>query len=143
MKMEHHIAASVPVAAGTYLMTSSWIYAVAAFFTGFILDVDHVLDYIREEKKFDMKDMFIKSYKGDFKKLYVIFHAWEYIPLALIAGALSGNMTAALVFSAAYFSHLVPDQLLNNTKPLGYFMTYRIIKKFNMRELFYPPKGNL
>jgi len=138
--MEHHMAVSVPVAAGAYFFTGgSWLYALAAFFTGFLVDVDHVLDYIREMRKFDMKDMFIKSYKGDFNRLYVILHAWEYIPLALIAGAVTGHMTAALVFSAAYFSHLLPDQLMNNTKPFGYFMTYRIMKKFKMSELFYKP----
>ena len=140
--MEHHIAVSVPVAVGAYYFTQSWLYAALAFFTGFLVDADHVLDYIREEGRFDMKDMFIKSYRGDFEKLYVIFHAWEYIPLSFIIGAAAGNLVFPAVFSAAYLAHLLPDQLLNNTRPLGYFLTYRIIKKFRMRELFYPPKGN-
>ncbi len=137
MKAEHHIALSAPVAAGVWFATHSWFYTVMAFLLGFLVDVDHVFDYIREEGKFDWDHMFKKSYDGDFKKLYVIFHAYEYIPLAWIAGFLMNNWTFPAVFTAAYLTHMIPDQLMNNVKPLGYFMTYRIIKKFYWKELFY------
>lgn len=141
MKMEHHMMVTAPIAAGTYYFTHSWLYVAMTLFLGFLVDFDHVFDYVREEHKFDMKDMFIKSYRGDFEKLYVVFHAWEYVPLSFIAGALLDNYTFSVVFSVAYISHLLPDQLMNNTKPLGYFMTYRIIKNFKMTELFNFPKG--
>lgn len=132
---------SAPIAAGTYYFTHSLIYTAMALFLGFLVDVDHVFDYIREEHKFDMKDMFIKSYRGNFEKLYVLFHAWEYIPLAWIAGAIMNNYVFSAVFTVAYASHLLPDQLMNNTKPFGYFLTYRIMKKFVMSEFFNFPGG--
>lgn len=137
MKMEQHIATSVPVAAGVWLATQNWYYTAMAFFLGFLIDADHVIDYIREEKKFDMKHLFEKSYKGDFNHFYVIFHAYEYIPMAWIAGFFMHNYTFSAVFTAAYLSHMIPDQLFNNVKPFGYFLTYRIYKKFVMSELFY------
>jgi hypothetical protein len=84
-----------------------------------------------------MKGLFLKSYKGDFYRLYVIFHAWEYIPLAWLAGYIMNNYTFSIVFSAAYLAHMIPDQLMNNVKPWGYFLTYRIMKKFAMTEIFY------
>ncbi|MCX7698264.1 MAG: hypothetical protein N2114_02215 [Candidatus Goldbacteria bacterium] len=105
------------------------------------MDADHVIDYIREEKRFDFKDMFIKSYLGDFKKLYVIFHAYEYIPLAWLISFLLKDWTFGIVFTISYLSHMIPDQLANNTKPFGYFFIYRFIKKFSMKEQFYFPEG--
>jgi hypothetical protein len=141
MKMEHHMLVAAPVTAGTWYFTHNWYYAAMTIVLGVLIDFDHVFDYIREEKKFDMKDMFIKSYLGDFTHLYVIFHAWEYIPLSWIIGAAAGNFTFSIVFSVSYFSHMLPDQLMNNVRPLGYFLSYRIMKKFVMTEVFYPPKG--
>ena len=137
MKMEQHMAVSAPVAAGAWFTTHNWYYVAMAFFLGFLIDVDHVFDYIREEGKFSMKDMFVKSYKGDFHHLYVIFHAYEYIPLAWLAGYLFHDFTFSIVFTVAYLSHMIPDQLMNNVRPLGYFLTYRIYKKFVMTDLFY------
>jgi hypothetical protein len=137
MKMEQHIAVSVPVAAGTWFMTHNWYYVAMALFLGFLIDVDHVFDYIREEGRFDMRHLFQKSYEGDFRRFYVIFHAYEYIPLAWLAGYLAHNYTFSAVFTVAYLSHMIPDQLMNNVKPFGYFLSFRICKKFVMRELFY------
>jgi hypothetical protein len=137
MKMEQHMLVTAPVAAGTWYFTHSWIYVLMTVALGVLIDFDHVFDYIREEKKFNMKGLFIKSYLGDFEYFYVIFHAWEYIPLAWIIGALINNYTFSTVFSVAYISHMLPDQLVNNVKPFGYFFTYRVMKKFEMRELFY------
>lgn len=128
---------AAPVAAGTYFFTNSWVYTAMTVILGVLVDVDHVFDYIREEHRFDIKDMFIKSYKGDFEKFYCIFHAWEYIPLAWLAGVMLGNFTFPVVFTIAYGAHLLPDQLMNNTRPFGYFLTYRIIKGFRMEELYY------
>jgi hypothetical protein len=139
--MEHHMAVAAPIAAGAYFFTHSWIYAAMAFFTGFLVDVDHVFDYVREEGNFDMGDMFVKSYRGDFKHLYVIFHAWEYVPLSWIIGAAINNYTFSIVFSVSYSAHLLADQLMNNVKPFGYFLTYRIMKGFVMDKFFYFPKG--
>ncbi len=135
------MAVTAPIAAGAWFFTNSWLYAALAVLAGVMVDADHVFDYIREEKKFEMKGMFIKSYKGDFEYLYIFFHAWEYIPLSFLIGALINNYTFSIVFSIAYFAHLLPDQLLNNTRPWGYSLIYRIIQKFEMRKIFYPPKG--
>ena len=137
MKMEHHMITSVPVAAGVWLASHNWYYVCMSLFLGFLVDVDHVFDYIREEGRFNMRHMFEKSYEGDFHHLYVIFHAYEYIVLAWIPVFFTHNCTFSIVFTVAYLSHMIPDQLMNNVKPLGYFLTYRIYKKFVMTEIFY------
>jgi len=131
------MAVSIPLMAGVWLATRSWFYVVMSFCLCVLVDVDHVFDYIREEGRFDMVNMFEKSYDGDFHHLYVIFHAYEYIPVAWIIGFFIHNYTFSAVFTAAYLCHMIPDQLMNNVKPFGYFMTYRIMKKFVYPELFF------
>ncbi|MFP4466499.1 MAG: hypothetical protein ACLFP1_05560 [Candidatus Goldiibacteriota bacterium] len=137
MKASQHAAAAVPVSLGIWALTGNVWYFFMSFFLGFLVDVDHVVDYIREERRFDFKHMFKKSYEGDFKKLWLIFHAYEYVIIAWIAGFLTGNLEFAAVFTAAYLVHMVPDQTANNVHPLGYFITYRMIKKFDMWEIFH------
>ncbi|HDQ26318.1 MAG TPA: hypothetical protein ENN43_06210 [bacterium] len=143
MKMEHHIAVSVPVSLSIWALTGSVWYFLMSLALGFLVDADHVLDYVREEKKFDMKDMFVKSYKGDFKKLYLIFHCFEFVPLVWLAGFFTGSFEFSAVFTIAYLSHMVPDQISNNTKPWGYFFFYRMANKFKMRKIFYVPRGGI
>lgn len=82
MKLEHHIAISVPVSLGVFYFTKSIFYFLFSLAIGILLDTDHIFDYIAEEKKFDLKHMFIKSYLGDFKKIYLFLHAYEYVPVA-------------------------------------------------------------
>lgn len=141
MKMEHHAIITVPVAASTYYFTNSLFYTLLSIFLGFLVDFDHVFDYIREEKRFNFRDMLIKSYLGDFKKLYVIFHAFEYIPVAWAISFIIKDYIFAVVFTVAYLSHMIPDQLSNNVKPFGYFFIYRLIKNFSMKETFNFPDG--
>jgi len=140
MKTEYHMAVSVPVAAGVWYFTGSWIYFLLALFLGVFVDSDHVFDYIREEKKFDFKDMFIKSYKGDFNKLYLFFHCFEFIPLAWVAGYFMNNWVFPAVFTVAYLSHMIPDQFTNNIRPFGYFFIFRAVKGFDMKKIFYFPR---
>lgn len=143
MKLEHHIAISVPVSLGVFYFTKSIFYFLFSLAIGILLDTDHIFDYIAEEKKFDLKHMFIKSYLGDFKKIYLFLHAYEYVPVAFFLGYYFNNMTFALVFSVSYLFHLIPDQFFNRTKPLGYFLIYRILVKFEMKKIFDVPPGGI
>ncbi len=143
MKLEHHIAVSVPVSLTILYFTKSYFYFFLSLTVGILLDIDHIYDYIKEEKRFDLKHLFIKSYLGDFKKMYLFFHAFEYVPVALLIGYFTNNLTFAIVFSTAYLFHLIPDQFSNNTKPFGYFLIYRILVKFEMKKIFDVPPGGI
>lgn len=140
MKLEHHAAVAVPVSAGILYFTHSWFYFLMSICLGVLIDFDHVFDYIREEKKFDFKDLFIKSYRGDFIKIYLVFHCYEYIVVAWIIGFFIKNYTFPVVFTVSYFCHMIADQFANNIRPLGYFFFYRLYNGFVMKKIFYPPK---
>lgn len=63
------------------------------------------------------------------------FHAWEY---ALVAtGILLGIWYHPLFLAAVvgYASHLLVDQIGNQSHPLAYFVLYRAAKKFRRTEL--------
>ncbi len=143
MKLEHHIAISTPVSLAILYFTKSYFYFFFSFCIGVLLDIDHIYDYVREEKKFDLKHLFIKSYLGDFKKMYLFFHAYEYIPIAFITGFFMNNYVFPVVFSISYLFHILPDQFSNNTKPFGYFLIYRIWVKFDMKKIFDVPPGGI
>ncbi len=143
MKAEHHAALAIPVSLGIWYFKASWIYFLMSLFLGIFIDADHIFDYVREEGKFNLKDLFIKSYKGDFKKLYVIFHSYEFVPIAWIIGALVGNFEFSIVFTIAYLFHMIPDSLANNVRPLGYFFIYRAFVNFDMNRVFYSPEYRL
>jgi len=141
MKFEHHAAVSVPLSAGIWYYTGNLYYFLMALFIGVFIDLDHIFDYIREEGSFDLKGLFIKSYKGDFKKLYLFLHCYEFIPLVWAISFFYGAFEFAAVFTIAYLAHMIPDQFANNTRPLGYFLIYRISVKFNNKKIFNTPKG--
>ncbi len=135
------MAIALPVSGGILFFTHSWLYFLMSLALGVLIDFDHVFDYIREEKKFDFKDLFIKSYKGDFVKLYLIFHCYEFIIIAWIAAFFLNNYTFAIVFTIAYLAHMIPDQFANNIRPFGYFFFYRAYKKFINKKIFYPDRN--
>ena len=140
MKASQHAIVALPTSISLWVLTGYNIwYLLMSLFLGFLIDVDHVWDYVREERKFDFKHMFIKSYTGDFKKLHIVFHCLEYVPIAWIIGLIIGGeaVTFAAVFTIAYLSHMIPDLLSNNVHPLGYFFIFRAMKKFEMREIFH------
>lgn len=141
MKAEHHAIVTVPLSLAIWQATGNFYYFLMCLFLGVFVDVDHVFDYIRENKHFSMRGMFIKSYKGQFKKLTVIFHCWEFIPLAWVVGYFLNNFQFSVVFTLAYLAHMIPDQLMNNTRPWGYSLIYRIAVGFKMKKLFDTPKG--
>lgn len=59
-----------------------------------------------------------------------LFHAWEYPAIALVALAFWYHplLLAAIL---GHLSHLILDQIFNSVRPLAYFISYRVLKRFN------------
>lgn len=116
----------------------------AGFFGGFLIDLDHLIDYfIAFGPKFNAL-YFLRSYqflKND--KIYVLFHGWEYIILsatALLIIPVSGELEAAvrgLTFGALF--HLVADRYINpGMSYKAYSLFFRVWKGFKLREIVTP-----
>lgn len=114
---------------------------IAIFLCGTLLiDLDHLLDYFFAcGLHFSLRGFFgnIHLKSG---KVYLLLHSWELVALIFVFGfSLSQNYALFLSFGMAV--HLIVDNL-KRTNKLFYFLTYRIIKKFNVDELL-PEAGRL
>ena len=118
-----HAGVSTVVGGVVWAATGSLEAGALTLGVGVLMDIDHIYDYYQ---------MYVRR-KPD--KFYVIFHAWEYsiIGIALPASVFYHPLFLAAV--AAHLSHVITDQLHNHVSPLGYSIIYRIIHKFDSKNL--------
>ena len=94
-----------------------------AIITGVFTDADHLLDYVEPRD-------------GHFLRYMTRpLHAWEFALVGL--GIMLGFWYHPLFLAAVvgYASHLLVDQIGNQSHPLAYFVLYRASKRFRRRQL--------
>jgi hypothetical protein len=112
----------------------------ASILTGFLIDSDHLFDYFYwAGKKFNLKDFLSPAkYVHSTKKVFVLFHGWEYLILLFVLGKTLSTSFGIKGFewalTASYFLHLVWDQITCTKNPFGYFLIYRIFVKFKLEK---------
>lgn len=141
MRFEKHLASSIPLTAIVHFYFRSKIISVC-FWLGYILiDIDHILDYfITCGINVNIKQFFDISYKHQYKTLILFLHSYELI--ALLWYYLLFNpekmWLTGLIFG--FMVHLITDQLTNQIHLMGYFIIFRIFKKFKADNIrFYKP----
>jgi hypothetical protein len=126
-----HLAASAAVSASLYVVTKSATVAGTAFFCGFLLDIDHILDYFREYGfRFNRREFFHVFNETRFEKLWLVFHAWEWVFALFLFAVVSGRHEAVLGLLIGVFHHMVLDQVGNGATTGGYFIVYRAANRF-------------
>ena len=118
-----HAAISLTIGGVLWAITKSPNSLVAAFLTGVLIDLDHLVDYYW---------WFVKD---DRSKVWFFLHSNELVVPAFMACYLSEWDPVVLGVSAAFLGHLLTDQLANPVAPLAYFFTYRALKRFRRREI--------
>lgn len=136
MRPFKHFVISTVGGAAVYGLTGSVSSSVAMFFTGWLIDVDHLFEYIRDNGC----DFNVKRFWGYFyehhsipegRKLYFFFHSHE-IAIILVLLCFLSKLNLTLSFATlGYILHLLCDQFANRILPLGYFFVYRLIKGFD------------
>lgn len=118
-----HTIVAGGLGAAIWAATGEPLAVPVAIFTGVFTDTDHVLD-------------FVEPREGSYLKYMTRpFHAWEFslVGIAIILGTWYHPLfLAALV---GYMSHLLVDQIGNQSHPLAYFVLYRASKRFSRRQL--------
>lgn len=117
----------------------SWASLAAALFTGFFIDLDHIIDYFLAFGFNFNLEYFIHGYqflKTD--KIYVLLHGWEYVialtgcafvaKTAKFKGILLGAALGMLV-------HLSADVVLNRIPFSSYSIIYRVKSDFSLENL--------
>ncbi len=109
---------------------------IAGIMGGFLIDLDHVLEYFFT---FGLRFNFTHFFQGRqflvSNRMLSIFHAWEYILVILLVIFLVRRyhnikiFFITLVLSATV--HLVSDCIINKFPPRNYSIIYRAAKGFN------------
>lgn len=126
-----------------YFIFRSWKPAVASLISGIFVDLDHIIDYwIEYGLRFDLKQLFNyfdeKNF-GNRKKLFFIFHAWEWLIIIAAAAWLTDWNLWVTGLLVGYGQHIILDEIYNSSQyrlrpyVLGYFLLWRWKKRFEFK----------
>ena len=142
MKPVHHIAASTIISGALYSIFRSWELSLACFITGFIIDIDHIFDYIFENGfDFNMNTFFDFFYHEKHQKIILLFHGWEWLILLGIYVKLTDwNLwvTGALI---GYALHIIPDYFYSKAPFGSYSLIWKWKNNFNSKLIFPRNRG--
>ena len=131
MKPPGHAVISLTIGGVLWAVTKSPYAMVSAFFTGVLIDLDHLVEY------------YWWFVKGDNTRIWYFLHSYEFLVPAFLAGYLSGWDPVVTGASFAFLGHLLTDQIVNPVVPWGYFSTYRAAKRFRRRDIVKVKWGKL
>ncbi|GBD11364.1 hypothetical protein HRbin23_01027 [bacterium HR23] len=113
MKPHEHLLVSAVLGGGAWAFTGEPLALPTAVGVGVLLDLDHIPEVYRRW----VLDRPLK--------VWFVLHAYEWLPLAVVACWLTGWNPLAIGASLGFLGHLVCDHLANRVHPLAYFFTYR------------------
>jgi membrane-bound metal-dependent hydrolase YbcI (DUF457 family) len=139
MKLQYHVTVSIALSGILFAVFKSWGLAIASLISGIFIDLDHIIDYIRENGiRFDMQRFFCTFYERRLKRLFLILHGWEWLVLCgILAKVMDWNPWIAGIF-IGYGQHLILDQLNNGTRLFGYSLIWRWKNRFDTKAIFVP-----
>ena len=119
-----------------YFTNFSIFFCSLCFFFGWLIDIDHLIDYFFYKKKFnfDFDEFIFGNYFKYSNKVYIPFHSYEISFLIILLSFIFGEIEL-LFISMAHMSHLLQDQFTNKVKKLSYFFVYRCLKSFNLESV--------
>ncbi len=133
-----HFISSFFIALFFFLGTGDINTALIAFLGGFFIDIDHLLDFWVSKPKnpFSLKAfMDSDSYVKVNKRIFVPFHAWEWVFILLVV-AYHLNWLLLFIFAISLGLHLILDTVHHvwqeKGNPLIYVISFRLIKKFKV-----------
>jgi membrane-bound metal-dependent hydrolase YbcI (DUF457 family) len=137
MRTLGHIVTSAGIGLFTYHRYKSKGAGLASFLVGFLIDIDHIVDYVKAHGWKPKWSVFNEAkhehYSG---KLYVPLHSYELIALFFMLCRRPEKHPYRVGVTLSVLTHLLLDQKCNpSRKPLTYFLAHRIHKRFNARDL--------
>ncbi|QQG52546.1 MAG: hypothetical protein HY931_04495 [Candidatus Falkowbacteria bacterium] len=120
-----------------------WLGLILGIIGGFLIDLDHVLEYFLFYGLHFNFTYFIESRQFLLTdKIRLFFHAWEYFPvLLLIAWLGRRQQILKMVFLTLAFAgliHLITDVVINGYSLPYYSIAYRAQHHFSAPELLSP-----
>jgi membrane-bound metal-dependent hydrolase YbcI (DUF457 family) len=133
MRTLGHIITSAGVGLATYHRYKSPGAAIASFLAGWVIDVDHIIDYVKAHgwklSWFHFNEAKHEHYSG---KLYLFLHSYELLALFFFLFRKPCHQPYRVGITASVLTHLLLDQKCNpSRRPLTYFLAHRIHKRFD------------
>src|SRR5271154_4456176 len=137
MRTLGHMITSAGVGLVTYHRYRSPKAAIATFLVGWLIDLDHVFDYVRAHgwkvSWFHFNEAAHEKYSG---KLYLPLHSYELLALFFLLFRGAHRQPYRVGISLSILLHLLLDQRCNpSRKPLTYFLAHRIRKRFDAQQI--------
>jgi len=107
-----------------------------SFLGGFLIDGDHMFDYLvyifKTRDSFNFRRFFKADYFDATGKIFIPLHSWE-LGTVLIILYFMFSSPVLLVLGISLLVHLIVDQLTNHVNFLAYFLIWRAINKFDVK----------
>jgi hypothetical protein len=140
-----HLTTTALACAASAALTGSWPLTLAIGVGGFLIDLDHAIDYVVFEKQRDVRPAaFLRHYLGGrVERAVLVLHSYElFALLGLVAWwtdslILTGYLWGALMHLALDLSF--NGQYTPRSISAFYSFAYRAAHGFRMRELLDPP----
>lgn len=133
MRTVGHIITSAGIGLATYGRYKSPGAAIASFLAGFLIDIDHIVDYVKahgwKPSWFHFNEACHEKYSG---KLYLPLHSYELWALFFLLLRGPALQPFRVGITVSVLTHLLLDQKCNPSRqPLTYFLSHRIHKRFD------------
>ncbi len=106
---------------------------------GFLIDIDHLIDYFFTFKKFDLKKFLNSEQFINSGKLIKLFHSWELVFILFVFALFYPNtlLIQGILISASFslFVHLLSDCIINREPLIFYSLLYRFKNKFELDKI--------
>jgi len=138
-----HVVAYLCVGALVYFFWKKYFtiknYILGFLFT-FFIDVDHYIDMLMYDGfSLDIKRFISGEHFRESGKVYIFFHAWEYVLLVFVLFWVfrKSRIAGPLLFIFLGLGvHLIVDIITNNSTFLTYSLFYRILVDFRLDLLY-------
>ncbi|MFH1201369.1 MAG: hypothetical protein V1674_00550 [Candidatus Omnitrophota bacterium] len=137
MKPAQHIIITLPFSAAIYLYFNSLGSALILFFSGILIDLDHILDYrLNGRYRANLKEFYLFCLEKQFDRIFLIFHSLDVILFLWILITVFKLNIYWIALTVGLSLHIILDLLTNGVYPPAYFLVYRMIKDFKKESMF-------
>jgi zinc transporter ZupT len=133
MMPQYHLVSSFILALIFFYFTNSLLVSLLCFLSGFLLDLDHLLDFWLYKKRITLSNEVFHEFYKNWDKVPVLLHSIEFLIPIWIFAYIFGSYIFSLAITIGFISHLALDFFSYKLHPLSYFLTYRIIKNFDRK----------
>jgi len=135
MMPKYHFITSLVLAGVFFVFTGDIQATVLCFLSGFLLDVDHMLDFWTYKGKVTISPEIYQGFYKRFGKVPVLLHSIELLIPIWVLGYAGNLYLFSLAISLGFMLHLILDFACYEMRPYSYFLIFRIAKNFNMYDL--------